>query len=479
MPSFYSNTTSQQGPLTPPYQHETFLARDRGSYHLPSLRLVGAQAPFHTSGRSEVRDYTSHYPQYSRASYPQENTRQTVPSQSFSNHSNSASAPMLPPIRIPERLHMDDFPKQLQSIRAPVVPQPKEEKAVGGVAAHLDYEMEDMVDFVSETAQGMYDIYASKICLADIDMARSVLSSKVIVRPDFRKYVSQVLSSTRLPSSTIILGLYYLAKRMTLLSINGTFNHGGGQVYRLLTIGLLLGSKFLDDNTFQNRSWSEVSNIPVSELNTMEVEWLAAIRWNMHINPEDPQGFLLWRQQWQTFLNGRANAMVDQSLLQSLKQTTLNSDIRRQTSVTQRSSPLSGIPPPFADHSVSNAFKASLQTQWAAPRYDPWQSARSHTEYSPPSAPETGPPTPGPDWYGSHIMSSYGQTQQQAYPTLKIPPPLQVVGSNASHTGYSTPYSHQSYSTYAHGNTCGCSHCMPYHDCWRMAPGFGPQSAVG
>lgn len=485
MPSFYSNTTSQQAPLTPPYQHDSFPSGDRGSHRLPPLRLVGTQTPHYNQRRSEARDYTSQYPQYQlasapRATYPQEDTHRiasncTTSSQGPSHYS-ATSAPMLPPIRVPERLHMDDYTQQVQSICAPAATHPKEEKAIGGVAAHLDYEMEGMVDFVSQTAQEMYDIYASRICLADIDMSRSVLSSKSPVHPDLRKYVSQVLSSTRLPSSTIILGLYYLAKRMTLLSANGTFNHGSGQVYRLLTIGLLLGSKFLDDNTFQNRSWSEVSNIPVSELNTMEVEWLAAIRWNMHIDPDDPEGFLLWRQQWQTFL---ANRKVERSLAQSLKQTNINGGYRKQRSVTQRSSPLSGIMPPFADHAVSNGFKAPSQSQWATPRYDPWQSSRSQTEYSPPSAPETGPPTPGPDWYASHNVFPYGQTQQQTYPTVKMPPPLQMLGSNVPHSGYSTPYFHQSYTKYSHVNTCGCSHCIPYHDSWRMAPGFGPQSTVG
>ncbi len=490
MPSFYSNTMSQQLPLTPPHYFDSFSGGDRGAPHLPALRLLGAQEPAYNSGRLETREYKSQYPQYplasaSRAACPQENTRHgtssyTASSQAPSTQYNAASAPMLPPIRIPERLHMDDFQQQVRTNRAPTVTQPKEEKTVGGVAAHLDYEMEDMVDFVSQTAQGMYDIYASKICLADIDMARSVLTSKSPVHPDLHTYVSQVLSSTRLPSSTIILGLYYLAKRMTLLSANGTFNHGSGQVYRMLTIGLLLGSKFLDDNTFQNRSWSEVSNIPVSELNTLEVEWLSAIRWNMHINPDDPEGFLLWRQQWQTFLSHRATRKVEQSLAHSLKETNLSNGFRRQRSVTQRSPPSSGILPSFADYAIGNRFHGASQPQWATPRYDPWQSSRPQTEYSPPSAPETGPSTP--QWYGSHDMFTYGQTQQQAYPTLKMPPPLQVVGSSLPHSGYPTPYTHQQYHTYSHLNACGCSqcsHCVPYRDCYLMAPGNFPQSAVG
>lgn len=476
---------SQQGHLTPPYRQESFTGSGHGTHHLPPLHLLGGQASTYNPGLSEARAYTSsQYQQYSmaslpRTSYSQESSRHTALSQGPSNHYSTVNAPTLPSIKIPERLHMDDFPHQLQSIRAPVVTHPKEEKAVGGVAAHLDYEMEDMVDFVSQTAQGMYAIYASKIHLEDIDMARSVLKSKSPVPPEFRKYVSQVLSSTRLPSSTIILGLYYLAERMTRLSKNGIYNHGGGQVYRLLTIGLLLGSKFLDDNTFQNRSWSEVSNIPVSELNTMEVEWLAAVEWDMHVYRRGEEATVQWRQQWQIFLANRADTKIELSLVHSLKQINISGDDRRQQPVTQRSSPLSGVLPSFADHILGIGLRAPSQPQWTTPRYDPWQKPRSQTEYSPPSAPETGPSTPGSDWYGSHNVFSYGQTQQQPYQTLKMPPSSQVIGSNAFHSGYPTPYSHHSYNNYSHGNTCGCSYCLPHHDCWRMAPGFGPQSAVG
>ena len=384
-----------------------------------------------------------------------------------------ASAPLLPPIRIPDR-SLGDYQQQVRRKRAPTVTQPKEEKAIGGVAAHLDYEMEDMVDFVSQTAQGMYDIYASRICLADIDMTRSVVKSKASVNPDFRKYVSQVLTSTRLPSSTILLGLYYLAQRMTLLSANATFNYGTGQVYRMLTIALLLGSKFLDDNTFQNRSWSEVSNIPVKEINALEVEWLVAINWNMHIDLKDPEGFQRWQRQW----NASQASMRDQSLVQSLMQTHLTGDkinVQRQRSVRQRSSPIGHQMPLYTGTPIESGLKSHPHSQWNTPRYDPWQGSRAHTEYSPPSAPETGPTTP--EWYGTHGGFGFGQGLQQGCPTLKMPPPLQVLPSNAPPSGFHTPYSQQ-YPSYGHGNTCGCAYCMPYHDRYLMT-GYGAQSVVG
>ncbi|KKA18727.1 hypothetical protein T310_7325, partial [Rasamsonia emersonii CBS 393.64] len=225
------------------------------------------------------------------------------------------SAPVLPPIRSNVQLPPMDsaIPPQYRRQDMVVQPEqqpPKEEKATGGVAAYLDYEMDQMSDFVAEMAQGMYALYITKINLADIDFARSVYPGTP-VPPQFRKYVHQILSSTRLPSSTILLGLFYLATRMRMLSAAGVYLTGSGQVYRMLTTALLLGSKFLDDNTFQNRSWAEVSNIPVAELNSMELDWLFAFEWKIHERIHNPQdGFAVWLSHWENYrakMAGRGN----------------------------------------------------------------------------------------------------------------------------------------------------------------------------
>ncbi|KAK4110239.1 hypothetical protein N656DRAFT_714069 [Canariomyces notabilis] len=149
----------------------------------------------------------------------------------------------------------------------------------GGVCAVLDYDVELMADYVSE-------------------MATRVVMPQRSVNPAFRKFVSQILSSTRLPSTTILLGMNYLAKRINMMHQDGQNNHTEGQIWRMLTIALLLGSKFLDDNTFQNKSWSEVSGIPVQELNTLEYEWLGAIQWGLYVNLDGSKDYQAWLANW-------------------------------------------------------------------------------------------------------------------------------------------------------------------------------------
>jgi len=50
-----------------------------------------------------------------------------------------------------------------------------------------------------------------------------------------------------------------------------------GSEYRLLVTAVLLANKYLDDNTYTNKTWSEVSNLSLKEINSMEVEFLRAV----------------------------------------------------------------------------------------------------------------------------------------------------------------------------------------------------------
>jgi hypothetical protein len=161
----------------------------------------------------------------------------------------------------------------------------------GGVCQVLDYEVELMAEYVSE-------------------MATRIIMPRSGVSAPFRKFVSQILTSTRLPSTTILLGLNYLAKRINMMAAAGHTNHTEGQTWRMLTISLLLGSKFLDDNTFQNKSWSEVSGIPVKELNTLEYEWLGAISWGLYVNMDESKDYNAWLKNWTDWLETKKRALA-------------------------------------------------------------------------------------------------------------------------------------------------------------------------
>lgn len=212
--------------------------------------------------------------------------------------------PVLPPLRMNERSlvteeHQRQHQLEQQNAAAASREQsrqaPKEEKATGGVSAKLDYDMEHMTDFVTEAAQSMYALHQSPICIADIDMTRS-FQHQMQSHPSFRKWVHQVLTATRLPSATILLSLHYLNDRLA--KHPASIQPGENQIYRLLAVAFILGSKFLDDNTFINRSWSDVTAIKVAELNLLEMKWLGLIQYQLHIEPQCLQA---WIDSWKKY----------------------------------------------------------------------------------------------------------------------------------------------------------------------------------
>jgi len=349
-----------------------------------------------------------------------------------------AHAPMLPPIRV-----QDNFvePIATQYAHAHPEPKPKEEKPTGGVAAHLDYDMDLMSSFVAEMSQG-------------------IVSAGVSPTSQFRKYVTQILSSTRLPSSTIMLGMFYLASRMKIVSARGEDTSSSGTVYRMLTTCLLLGSKFLDDNTFQNRSWAEVSSIPVHELNRMELQWLEGVNWTIHGPMYDKdEGFFMWIEHWHAYEEKAQIAKAKESQ----KLAPIDTSIRRSHSLKQQPlmSPEGPIPPQYQRAS-------QYDTQWVRPLI---------SEYSPPSAPHSGPTTP--DYYNS---GTWGYAQP--------PPPYsrQSWAPNGSAYRSQPPSYHQtpsypqrySQSVWSnHGSSCGCTLCAKHPDHYFTQGAYGMQSVVG
>ncbi|KAF1804137.1 cyclin-domain-containing protein, partial [Mucor lusitanicus] len=116
----------------------------------------------------------------------------------------------------------------------------------------------------------------------------------------FKKFCKQILQATQLSESVILLSLKYIAM---LLQNNPSIQGADGSEYRLFTVALMLGNKFLDDNTFTNKTWSEVSGMKVTDLNIMELEFLEVLRFKLFIRNDEferwKSALLLFRSQLQ------------------------------------------------------------------------------------------------------------------------------------------------------------------------------------
>jgi hypothetical protein len=116
------------------------------------------------------------------------------------------------------------------------------------------------------------------------------LSRHTEPHPAYKKWVHSILTTTQVTQNVVLLALLFVYR---LKKTNPRVNGNPGSEYRLLTVALMLGNKFLDDNTYTNKTWAEVSGLSVKEIHVMEVEFLSNMRY----------GLLTSKEQWEEWLN--------------------------------------------------------------------------------------------------------------------------------------------------------------------------------
>ncbi|CAO3642757.1 unnamed protein product [Cunninghamella echinulata] len=111
----------------------------------------------------------------------------------------------------------------------------------------------------------------------------------------FKHYCQKIFRDTQISCGCILLALYYLQQLK--LANNASLLKSESHMF---TISLMLANKFLDDNTFTNKTWSEVSGIPITELNLMEMQYLSALNYKIYVHCIR---FCSWATQCQQWLD--------------------------------------------------------------------------------------------------------------------------------------------------------------------------------
>ena len=110
------------------------------------------------------------------------------------------------------------------------------------------------------------------------------MTKEALPATGFTKWVTTILSTTQVTQNVILLAMLFIHR---LKMQNPTVQGKLGSEYRLLTVALMLGNKFLDDNTYTNKTWAEVSGISVTEIHVMEVEFLSHMKYNLYTSKEE------------------------------------------------------------------------------------------------------------------------------------------------------------------------------------------------
>ncbi|KAF9374816.1 hypothetical protein CPC16_001058 [Podila verticillata] len=118
--------------------------------------------------------------------------------------------------------------------------------------------------------------------------SRIASEDKIQPKPMFRKFCLDVLSATLLSPSVILLSLKYIQKLMiNLKSSNKIVNTGDGAEYRFFTGALILANKFLDDNTFTNKTWADITGMKIKDINHLEMQFLNGIDFKLFTSPAE------------------------------------------------------------------------------------------------------------------------------------------------------------------------------------------------
>ncbi|KAJ5677066.1 uncharacterized protein N7477_002699 [Penicillium maclennaniae] len=165
----------------------------------------------------------------------------------------------------------------------------------------------------------------------------------------FQKWVATILSTTQVSQNVILLALLFIYR---LKKFNSGVKGKKGSEFRLMTVALMLGNKFLDDNTYTNKTWAEVSGIAVQEIHIMEVEFLSNIRYDLFASEAK------WAQ-WHTKLGLFADYFNRASALPAETDAPL---MRVSPPRLQPQSPLSKLPSPPSD-----ALQPQSQPNWYMP----------------------------------------------------------------------------------------------------------------
>lgn len=127
--------------------------------------------------------------------------------------------------------------------------------------------------------------------------------------PAFRRFVHQVLVQTLLSPPAFLLGILNALRLLTMAQLSdGTIDPAvlelfaqptSAAPFKLFTLGMMIANKHLDDNTFLNKTWNEVTGIPLAELNSTEAWFLKRCNYEVTVPDETWIGFLNRLQSWE------------------------------------------------------------------------------------------------------------------------------------------------------------------------------------
>lgn len=133
----------------------------------------------------------------------------------------------------------------------------------------------------------------------------SASSLQLAASPGFVQFMQKVLETTQVSEAVIVLALHYI---YALKERNRTAHGQPGSEFRVSIAGLMLANKFVDDNTYTNKTWSEVSGIELVDINRMEREFLKGLGFTLYV---DKARYESWLKLLKGLVHAKERALRD------------------------------------------------------------------------------------------------------------------------------------------------------------------------
>lgn len=293
---------------------------------------------------------------------------------------------------------------------------------------------------------------AEKLASSSPSEPTQSLNALAIPTPEFKSWVHSVLSTTQVTQNVILLALLFIHRlKTTVPDVRGA----RGSEYRLLTVALMLGNKFLDDNTYTNKTWAEVSGITVKDIHVMEVEFLSNMRYSLLVSKDQWEEWLVKLSKFWGYCERASRPVLSPLTIPSPTRSIVNSSIRSPTghlvlTPTLHSTPASRSPydaPYAANHQWPS--QATVQACSAVPAQTDARNGfkkRAYADEDPtePPAKRAALHTQGIPAQPSNMYSQTRQRTTSSLEPLRLPVPNLTVNTvaNPAQTAYNSVASH-------------------------------------
>ncbi|SPO31307.1 uncharacterized protein UTRI_05882_B [Ustilago trichophora] len=310
-------------------------------------------------------------------------------------------------------------PGRLSVTSSPTTKRHSKKLSLGSLSEAVSFSVRDLHNAVEAHARSAVDSNRTRPSASE--RSNDPRTLRLFPRRRFTDFVRNMLNATQVSKSVIILALLYIHR---LKSKNPGLRGQDGSEFRLFVTALMLANKFLDDHTYTNKTWSDLSGLKLKDVTKMEIEFWLGLSSNIHASDAD---FRSWIGTLEILAERRQLALSAHEA-EKLRQAAL----RQQGFVHQH--PSARQPALLHPHQAPG-----LTAIYDAPRRIAHNSRVSQSRsWSPEQLAIDTRPRSSPAAATSHLSHVYAPAPATTMPRFDVDASVQAMMNNA---GYPTPAS--------------------------------------